>query len=115
MSGVFPSLSYFYQEQGGQLQALQRGLLEARGEVVLLLDDDVLPVSDLASGHAFRHRDADNLVVVGSMSVATFNGGRAGVASRIYSESYEKHCQTLLDGFRLAAHRARPGRGRVGG
>jgi glycosyltransferase involved in cell wall biosynthesis len=98
LSNVHPSLSYFCQEHGGQLQALQRGVLAARGEVVLLLDDDVLPVSNLASGHAFRHRGADNLVVVGSMSVATSNGGRAGVASRIYSESYEKHCQTLLDG-----------------
>ena len=98
LSGVHPSLSYFCQELGGQLQALQRGVLAARGEVVLLLDDDVLPVFNLASGHAFRHRDIYNLVVVGSMPVITVNGGRAGVASRIYSDSYEKHCQALLDG-----------------
>ena len=98
LSRVHPSLSYFCQEQGGQLQALQRGVLTASGEVVLLLDDDVLPVSNLASGHAFRHRDTYNLVVVGSMPVAAVNGGRAGVASRIYSDSYERHCQTLLDG-----------------
>jgi glycosyltransferase involved in cell wall biosynthesis len=98
LSSVYPSLSYFCQEQGGQLQALQRGVLSARGEVVLLLDDDVLPVSNLASGHAFWHRDIDNLVVVGSMPVTAVNGGRPGVASRIYSDSYEKHCQILLDG-----------------
>jgi glycosyltransferase involved in cell wall biosynthesis len=101
LSSVHPSLSYFCQEQGGQLQALQRGVLAARGEVVLLLDDDVLPVSNLASGHAFRHRDTDNLVVVGSMPVTAVNGGRTGVASRIYSESYERHCQALLDGDAL--------------
>jgi glycosyltransferase involved in cell wall biosynthesis len=98
LSSVCPSLSYFCQEQGGQLQALQRGVLSARGDVVLLLDDDVLPVSNLSSGHAYWHRDTDNLVVVGSMPVTVANGGRPTVASRIYSDSYEKHCQTLLDG-----------------
>jgi glycosyltransferase involved in cell wall biosynthesis len=98
LSDVHPSLSYFCQEHGGQLQALQRGVLAARGEVVLLLDDDVLPVSNLALGHAFWHRHTDNLVVVGSMPVTAVNEGRPGVASRIYSDSYEKHCQALLDG-----------------
>jgi glycosyltransferase involved in cell wall biosynthesis len=98
LSKVHPSLSYFCQEHGGQLQALQRGASAARGEVVLLLDDDVLPVSNLASGHAEWHRSAENLVVVGSMPVTAVNGGRRGVASRIYSDSYEKHCQALLDG-----------------
>jgi glycosyltransferase involved in cell wall biosynthesis len=98
LSDDHPTLSYLCQDRAGQLQALQRGVSLARGEVVLLLDDDVLPVCNLASGHASWHRDADDLVVVGSMPVRAIDGGRPGVASRIYSNSYEKHCQALLDG-----------------
>jgi glycosyltransferase involved in cell wall biosynthesis len=91
-------LSYLCQEQAGQMKALQQGVLMARGEVVLLLDDDVLPISPLATGHARAHRDHDNLVIVGSMPVTDPHGARLGVASRLYSKAYEAHCQALLTG-----------------
>jgi len=88
-------LSYFCTPQGGQFIALQRGVAAAKGELVLLLDDDVLPTSPLASGHARRHGSRDDLVVVGSMPVS--NTAPLGVATRIYSESYNEHCRSILE------------------
>jgi glycosyltransferase involved in cell wall biosynthesis len=90
-------LVYFWTEQGGQMNALQRGVAAARGDLVLLLDDDVLPISPLATGHSRRHHGHGNLVVVGSMPVAFADGARAEIVSRIYSSAYEGHCQELLD------------------
>jgi hypothetical protein len=41
--------TYYCQEQEGKKKAHQRGVLAASGEVVLLLDDDVLPISHRAA------------------------------------------------------------------
>jgi glycosyltransferase involved in cell wall biosynthesis len=87
-------LIYFRAPTSSQFIKLQRGVAAARGEVVLLLDDDVLPTCDLATGHARRHGARDDLVVVGSMPIS--NDLRMRVASRIYSESYEEHCRAIL-------------------
>jgi len=88
-------LIYFCAPPGSQFIKLQRGVAAARGEVVLLLDDDVLPTCDLATGHARRHGTRDDLVVVGSMPIS--DDLRMGVASRIYSESYDEHCRSMLE------------------
>jgi glycosyltransferase involved in cell wall biosynthesis len=49
--------------------ARQAGAEAARGDVVLLLDDDVVPEPGLAAGHAARHGAGTALVVVGTMPV----------------------------------------------
>jgi glycosyltransferase involved in cell wall biosynthesis len=82
----------------GQMGALDRGVRLARGDVVLLLDDDVLPVTPLASGHARRHAGREDLVVVGAMPVRSPRGARVEVASRIYAEAYAAHCAALVRG-----------------
>jgi glycosyltransferase involved in cell wall biosynthesis len=82
----------------GQNGALDQGVSAARGDVVLLLDDDVLPTIPLATAHARRHAPRDDLVVVGSMPVRVIEGRRADVATRIYARAYNGHCAALIRG-----------------
>jgi GT2 family glycosyltransferase len=53
----------------GAAAARQTGLEAATGEVVVFLDDDVVPEPDLILGHARHHATAGGLVVVGYMPV----------------------------------------------
>lgn len=68
----------------GRGAARETGVERAGGEVVLLLDDDVVPRPGLAGGHAAHHARARDLVVVGAMPVVTAAGGPA----RLYGEAY---------------------------
>lgn len=43
-------------------KAMNRALLEARADVVLFLDDDIVPAPGLVAEHVQAHRDADALV-----------------------------------------------------
>jgi GT2 family glycosyltransferase len=49
--------------------ARQAGVEAAASEVLLLLDDDVVPAPGLVAGHAACHAARDGLVVVGAMPV----------------------------------------------
>lgn len=63
-----PGLRPMWQPHAGAGAARQRGVEAAGGELVLLLDDDVVPRPGLASGHAEVHAAHDGpLVVVGAM------------------------------------------------
>src|SRR5206468_5389515 len=42
--------------------AMNQGLLEARQNIVLFLDDDIVPFPDLISEHAKAHRDGSRLI-----------------------------------------------------
>lgn len=55
------------QENGGPARARNRGIREARGAVVVFLDDDVEPVPDFLIRHAAHHAGADKEVVIGPM------------------------------------------------
>ena len=55
------------QENGGPARARNRGIREARGAVVVFLDDDVEPVPDFLTRHAAHHAGADKEVVIGPM------------------------------------------------
>ncbi|GMU65505.1 MAG: hypothetical protein AMXMBFR36_17790 [Acidobacteriota bacterium] len=44
--------------------AMNRGLLEARGRIVLFLDDDIEPQPDLLQAHADSHRGSDDSKIV---------------------------------------------------
>jgi glycosyltransferase involved in cell wall biosynthesis len=56
-------------ENRGQAAAQQLGVEVAVGEVVLLLDDDVVPCPGLVSGHAAHHEGTADVVVTGYMPV----------------------------------------------
>ena len=79
---------------GDQTTALQLGAEEASSEVVLMLDDDVVPAPGLVEGHARRHAAGAGLVVVGYMPVHPPSPRRPGQwPIHLYTRSYEKVCE----------------------
>lgn len=74
----------------GQFGALERGIAEASGDVVLLLDDDVVAQVPLGARHRAHHAQADDLVVLGYMPVAERS---ESVTNTIYADSYEDRCR----------------------
>jgi len=91
----------------GALRAREHGVRRARGDVVLLLDDDVIAREDLPTRHARRHAARTDLVVVGYMPVRVPAERRPGQAAvRLYAEEYERACERyeqapsrILDGL----------------
>ena len=78
-------------ERGGQ--AREKGVRLATSEVVLALDDDVVPQRGLVSGHAARHAAEADVVVLGFMPVISVAGSESDVTARIYGASYERACR----------------------
>jgi glycosyltransferase involved in cell wall biosynthesis len=79
----------------GPNSSRQAGLEAASEEVVLFLDDDVLPDPGLAAGHAAHHARADRLVVVGYMPVAQVTPGRYATATgELYAREYERRVRS---------------------
>jgi hypothetical protein len=76
---------------GGPNEARQRGCEQATGEVVLLLDADVVPGPGLASGHAAHHAARDGIVVAGPMPVVSPSGPPA----RLYADAYDRWCDDV--------------------
>jgi len=80
----------------GGAAARQHGASCSTGDVVLFLDDDVVPDAHLAAGHAAAHesaRDGEDLVVVGYMPTATGQGGLERFATELYAAEYEAVCR----------------------
>lgn len=57
-------------ENRGQAAAQHHGASLASSDVILFLDDDVVPEPQLVSGHARHHQRADDLLIVGYMPIA---------------------------------------------
>jgi GT2 family glycosyltransferase len=88
-AGTAP-VSVINAEGRGPNSSRQAGLEAATGEVVLFLDDDVVPDPDLATRHAACHSAHPNAVVLGYMPVAhDANGVHASAASHLYAIEYE--------------------------
>lgn len=83
----------------GHLAALDHGIARTTAEVVLLLDDDVVPCCPLAEAHARCHAGRPGRVVVGPMPVA-FPEGRPGAGTVLYARDYERHVADLRAGTR---------------
>ena len=63
------SLHYVQQANAGPARARNRGIESARGEMVLFLDDDVVPSSELIFEHLKEHERAGRpVVVLGTLS-----------------------------------------------
>ena len=80
-------------ENRGRSRARQAGVELAEGEVILLVDDDVVASTGLVSGHARHHARAEDLVVVGYMPVETPPRRSPGdFATYLYADSYDRFC-----------------------
>jgi glycosyltransferase involved in cell wall biosynthesis len=84
-------------ENRGMGEARLAGAQAATGEVVLLLDDDVVVARGTVAGHAGHHAATEGLVVVGSMPVGggPQHGWRDFPRAR-YAEEYRRHCERWL-------------------
>jgi glycosyltransferase involved in cell wall biosynthesis len=90
----------------GPAAARQAGTEQARGDIVLLLDHDVVPEPGLVAGHAARHAAADGgLVVVGAMPV-DLSAPAAGPAFPrvLYARDYERRVGAYERGGEVLTH-----------
>jgi glycosyltransferase involved in cell wall biosynthesis len=80
-------------ENAGQSGARATGVEAATGEVVLLLDDDVVAAPGLVTGHARWHATTRDRVVVGYMPThRPPRRGRGMFATYLYADEYEARC-----------------------
>jgi len=85
-------------ENRGQTGAQQLGLEMATGEVVLLLDDDVVSAPGLITGHARNHAASKGLVVVGYMPTLVPTERDASTFSTVlYAREYERSSRRSLE------------------
>ena len=78
----------------GVALARQAGVETAHGDIVLLLDDDVVPEPGLLDGHRRVHSAGRNRVAIGYFPVAPEFVARS-VAASIYAGDYESECSGL--------------------
>jgi glycosyltransferase involved in cell wall biosynthesis len=88
-----PRLRAVVQENGGSMSARLTGARAATGDVVLLLDDDVVPEAGTVEGHARHHAVDERVVVAGYMPVAPAARDGHSYPRDIYSRTYEGHCR----------------------
>lgn len=93
-----PRLRVLAVERGGQLAALDAGVRASGADVVVLLDDDVLPADGGVVAHLRHHQDAAGLVVVGSMPVEVPEGAVPSRGTRLYATDYRKHVESIRRG-----------------
>lgn len=96
---VQPALRCIRTDYGNQLRTLQTGVEAATGDVIVILDDDVVPSPGLVAGHAKWHT-AENrdLVVLGYMPVHRSPTTKLAAITRdMYGRGYEYACVKYED------------------
>jgi glycosyltransferase involved in cell wall biosynthesis len=93
LAAEHPRLQPVPSRHRGRAAARALGLERSSGEVVLLLDDDVVAAPGLVEGHARAHARGARLVVVGHMPIRLPAHRRPGDASTyLYAGNYEGSC-----------------------
>jgi GT2 family glycosyltransferase len=83
----FERLVFAQIPRAGQLRALDDGVALTDADVVLMLDDDVVPMAGLATAHARAHANESGLVLVGAMPVE-LPARHADIGSLLYARDY---------------------------
>jgi glycosyltransferase involved in cell wall biosynthesis len=82
-----------WQENRGQGAARQNGVEHAGGDVVLLLDDDVIAGPGLARRHALAQSRVSDTLVVGYMPTIRPSRRQPGnFSTHLYADDYERAC-----------------------
>lgn len=77
----------------GSSGARRAGVERASGEILVLLDDDVMPEPGLVAAHAAHHVGTDDLLVLGYMPTTVPDPlPRGAFATLLYAQEYEKSC-----------------------
>lgn len=93
-----PRLKPIFIENRGQTGAQQVGVETATGDVILLMDDDVVAAPGLVAGHARHHADTRSLIVLGYMPTRVPRTKDAATFSTIlYAQEYEQVSQGYVD------------------
>jgi glycosyltransferase involved in cell wall biosynthesis len=88
------------QPNRGRAAACNTGIRMAEGDVIILLDDDMEPVSEFLAAHWQAHQEQKRLGVLGAVPVLT-SYGSSGV-SRYIAEKFGQHLQKLSQpGYQL--------------
>lgn len=71
------------------------GVREARGDLIVAIDDDVEAGPGLVGAHAERHARSERLVLLGYMPVASITNRRRATRAiaLLYAETYERECR----------------------
>lgn len=101
-----PRVSVLPAPAGNPNTARHVGVEHARGEIVVMLDDDVLARPGLVGGHV-RHHQGDGLVVFGYMPIPSHClRGILRFPARLYARNYEdrvgwwtEHPELVITGF----------------
>ena len=80
-------------KNGGRATACNRGIRQASGEIVVILDDDMEPVPELLARHARRHADRSRRGVIGAVPVACDPLSPAAV--RYIGTKFDRHLRKL--------------------
>lgn len=92
-----PRVRAVWQPNAGAAAARQLGVELVRSDVVLLLDDDVLPGPGLAAGHLAEHLREPGRVVVGSMPTPSVVRRRPNdVTTVLYAKAYDHATRDYL-------------------
>lgn len=87
-----PRLRPVFIPNSGQFEAQLAGAAHAGSDLLVLLDDDVVPTTGLFAGHARHHEAESGLVVIGYLSMPP-EAWRPGAFTReFYRDAYERHC-----------------------
>lgn len=93
MARRHPRLRPVFVENRGEGLARQAGAEEAKGDVLVFLDDDVIAGSRLVSGHLRHHAEREGLVVMGYAPTDLVRPRRPGqFATELYAREYEHTC-----------------------
>ena len=79
---------------GRTSRARLRGARAATGDLLVMLDDDVMPMPGLATAHADRHVGQDTSLVLGYMPTLVPDPlPPGGFATVLYAQEYETRCE----------------------
>lgn len=87
------ALQVLWQPNRGRAAACNAGIHQARGEIIVLLDDDMEPLPGFLAAHWNAHAMADNLGVMGTVPMHI--DAHAAPVTRYIADKFNRHLENL--------------------